>query len=152
MANEITVNTTYSFVSDDGTAYSENHEYFSDAATTASRARRVGFNATTGGPTVLSFGGTPSYSTQLTGPCLLFLVNRDERAPMTLTLSNSSGGNFSNRKLNAGEWLFLDVADSDEGAYADPLTYAAKSMVAVVATSENSDAKGEYLCIYKAAS
>lgn len=151
MANEVEVNTTYAFVSDDGTAYSENHTYFSDANTTASRARRLGFIATTSGPTVLGFSGTPSYANQLTGPCLLFLVNRDTRADMVLTLSNSSG-NFSNRKLKAGEWLFLDVADSDQAAYANPLTYAPKSMVAVVSQSENSDAKGEYLCIYKAAS
>ena len=151
MANEVEVNTTYSFTSSDGTAYNENYTYFSDANTTASRARRYGFNANTGGPSVLNFSTVPSYSTQLQGPALLFLVNRDARASMTITLSNSSG-NFCNRVLKAGEWLFLDVVDSDTGAYANPLTYVAKTMAAVVATSENSDAKGEYLCIYKAAS
>jgi len=151
MANELEVNTTYAFVSNDGTAYSENHTYFSDAATTASRARRVGFIATTSGPSVLNFSNTPSYTTQLTGPCLLLLINRDTRADMLVTLSNTSG-NVSNRNLKAGEWLFLDVTDSDNSAYSSPLTYAAKSMVAVAVTSENSDAKGEYLCVYKAAS
>jgi len=151
MANEITVNTTYSFVSDDGTAYSENHEYFSDAATTASRARRMGFNATTAAPSVLNFSTTPSYSAQLSGPCLLFLVNRDSRAEMTITMANGSG-TFSNRVLKSGEWVFLDVCDSDQAAFSTPITYAAKAMVSVTATSENSDAHGEYLCIYKAAS
>lgn len=148
---EVTVNTTYSFLSNDGTAYNENHEYFSDANTEASRARRVAFKATTAGPTILSFGTTPSYTTQLTGPCLLFLVNRDERIDMDIVLATGFGI-YCNRKLKAGEWLFLDITDSDQAAFSSPITYAAKSMASVVAQSENSDAAGEYLCIYKAAS
>ena len=151
MANEIEVNTVYSFVSNDGTAYSENHTYFSDAATLASRARRLGFIATTSGPTVLAFSTTPSYSAQLRGPCLLFLVNRDTRADMFIILDASLGAR-SQRKLKAGEWLFLDVTDLDNTAFSSPITYGAQALVAVAATSENSDAKGEYLCIYKAAS
>lgn len=151
MANEVEVNTTYAFVSDDGTAYSENHTYFSDSATTASRARRLGFIATTSGPTVLAFSTTPSYTTQLRGPCLLLVVNRDTRADMFLTLDGALGAR-SQRNLKAGEWLFLDVTDLDNTAYASPITYAAQSLIALTVTSENSDAKGEYLCIYKAAS
>lgn len=151
MANEVQVNTTYSFTSNEGTAYNEDHTYYSDANTTASRARRLGFIATTSGPSVLNFSTTPSYTTQLTGPCILLLINRDVRADMLVTISNTSG-NVSNRNLKAGEWLFLDVTDSDNSAYANPLNYAAKSMAAVVVTSENSDARGEYLCIYKATS
>ena len=151
MANEIEVNTTYSFVSDDGTSYSENHTYFSDASTTASRARRFGFLAQGSDPSILSFSVTPSYSQQLVGPCLLFLVNRDERTTMTVRQSGS-GGSTSNRKLRAGEWMFLDVTDMDSSAFASPLIYAAESLAAVNASTENADAAGEYLCIYKAAS
>lgn len=151
MANEVQVTTSYTFLSNDGTAYSKTHQYYSDANTEASRARRVAFKATTSGPTVLEFGSPTSYRAQLVGPCLLFLINRDERIDMELTLANSMG-DFCHRKLKAGEWLFLDITDSDTGAYADPLTYVARSMSTVVATSENSDALGEYLCIYKAAS
>lgn len=151
MANEITVNTTYSFVSDDGTAYSENHEYFSDAATTASRARRLGFIANTAGATVLSFTSTPASNIQLIGPTLLFLVNRDARADMFIILAGS-GGAAEGRKLKAGEWMFFDVTDIDQQAFASPIVYGAQSLASVTARSENSDAKGEYLSIYKAAS
>lgn len=151
MANEVTVTTAYTFLSNDGTAYNKTHSYKSDATTTASRPRRLAFKATTAGPTVLDFGATPSFRAQLTGPCLLFLVNRDERIDMDLTLA-SSFGNYAHRKLKAGEWLFLDITDNDDTAYADPLVYGAKPMSSVVAQSENSDAIGEYLCIYKAAS
>lgn len=150
MANEVEVNTTYAFVSDDGTAYSENHTYFSDANTTASRARRMMFNATTAGPTVLEFGAVPSYTLQLSGPCLLLVVNRSARQDMWVTLG--SGSDNQTRKLRANEWLFLDVSDMDGSAFADPLAYGAQSLQTVVATSQNSDVQGEYLCIYKAAS
>ena len=151
MANEVEVNTTYAFVSDDGTSYSEDHTYYSDAATTASRARRLGFIANTSGATILSFTSTPASNVQLIGPTLLFLVNRDARADMYLTLAGSSGA-AEGRKLRAGEWLFLDVTDIDQQAFASPIAYGAQSLSSVNARSENSDAKGEYLSIYKAAS
>ena len=151
MANDITVNTTYAFVSDDGTAYSENHEYFSDAETTSSLARRLGFIANTGGATVLSFSTTPASNAQLKGPTLLFLVNRDPRADMYVNLSGFSGA-AEGRKLKSGEWLFLDVTDIDQQASASPIVYGAQSLSSVTVRSENSDAKGEYLSIYKAAS
>ncbi len=148
---DITVNTTYAFVSDDGTAYSEDHTYFSDAATDASRARRLGFIANTAGAVVLSFSGTPASNTQLIGPTLLFLVNRDARADMYITLAGSVSST-EGRKLRAGEWLFLDVTDMDQQAFASPIVYGAESLASVTARSENSGAKGEYLSIYKAAS
>lgn len=151
MANEIEVNTTYSFVSDDGTAYSEDHTYFSDAATTASLARRLGFIANTAGATVLNFSATPASNAQLIGPTLIFLVNRDARSDMYVKLEGSSSA-VEGRKLRSGEWLFLDVTDMDQQAYATPLAYSTQSAISVTVRSENSDAKGEYLSIYKAAS
>lgn len=151
MANEIEVNTTYSFVSDDGTAYSEDHTYFSDAATTASLARRLGFIANTAGATVLNFSATPASNAQLIGPTLIFLVNRDARSDMYVKLEGSSSA-VEGRKLRSGEWLFLDVTDMDQQAYATPLAYSPQSAISVTVRSENSDAKGEYLSIYKAAS
>ena len=151
MANEITVNTTYAFVNDEGTAYSENHTYFSDAATDASRPRRLGFIANTAGASILSFTSTPASNTQLIGPTLLFLVNRDARADMYVTLAGSSGA-AEGRKLRAGEWMFFDVTDIDQQAFASPIAYGAQSLASVTTRSENSDAKGEYLSIYKAAS
>lgn len=151
MANEVEVNTTYAFVSDDGTAYSENHTYFSDAATTASLARRLGFIANTAGATILNFSITPASSAQLKGPTLLFLVNRDPRADMYVNLSGF-GGAAEGRKLKSGEWLFLDVTDIDQQAFSTPITYGAQSLAGVNVRSENSDAKGEFLSIYKAAS
>lgn len=151
MANEVEVNTTYAFVSDDGTSYSEYHTYFSDASTTASRARRLGFIANTSGAVILSFTSTPASNVQLIGPTLMLLVNRDPRADMFVVLAGS-GGAQEGRKLRSGEWLFLDVTDMDQQAFATPIAYGAQSLSSVTVRSENSDAKGEYLSIYKAAS
>lgn len=148
---EITVNTTYSFVSDDGTSYNENHQYFSDANTEASLARRLGFIAATSNPAVLSYTTAPASNIQLKGPTLLFLVNRDSRADMYITMEGALGA-IESRKLRAGEWLFLDVTDIDEQAFANPVPYAAQSLSSVSAKSEHADARGEYLSIYKAAS
>ena len=70
---------------------------------------------------------------------------------MYITLAGSVSST-EGRKLRAGEWLFLDVTDMDQQAFASPIVYGAESLASVTARSENSDAKGEYLSIYKAAS
>jgi hypothetical protein len=148
---EVTVNTLYTFVSADGTDYSENRTYFSDADTEASRARRVRFLSNTAGAVVLDYATVPSSLSQLRGTGLLFLVNRDERSDMFVKLQGT-GGAVEGRKLKAGEWLFLDVTDMDQQAFAAPISYSPQSISDVTARSEHADAKGEYLSIYKAAS
>lgn len=151
MANEVSVNTLYTFVSADGTDYSENRTYFSDADTEASRARRLAFVATVDGASVITYGSIPASNVQLNGPGLLFLVNRNARADMFIVLDGALGSK-EGRKLKAGQWIFLDVTDMDAQAYAEPLNYSPQSLSAVTARSEHSTGRGEYLSIYKVTS
>lgn len=148
---QVTVNTLYTFVSDDGTDYSENRTYFSDADTEASRARRLRFVATVDGAAVITYGTVPASNVQLNGPGLLFLVNRNARADMFIKLDGSLGAT-EGRRLRAGQWIFLDVTDMGQQAYADPLNYIPENLNAVTARSEHSTGKGEYLSIYKVTS
>lgn len=148
---EITVNTTYSFVSSDGTDYGDNRTYFSDADTEASRARRVRFLSNTAGAVVLDYATVPSSQAQLRGTGLLFLVNRDQRSDMFVKIQGVLGA-VEGRTLKAGEWVFLDVTDIDQQAFAAPIAYAPQSISDVTVRTEHADAKGEYLSIVKATS
>lgn len=152
MANEISVRTTYTFLSDDGTMYQRDHTYNSDATSTASFPKRFMFVADTNGLSALDFSTTNSYRIQLTGPSLLMLVNRDERVDMLVNMGTTSL--TEKRTLGPGEWIFLDVTDGSQpliggsGAF----TYAAESLLAVYVSTQFQSAKGELVCILKSAS
>ena len=152
MANEISVRTTYTFLSEDGTMYQRDHTYDSDSASTASFPKRIMFVADTNGLNALDFSTINSYRVQLTGPSMLMLVNRDERVDMIVQLSTS---NLTEKRiLGPGERIFLDVTDGSEpligggGAF----TYASESLVAVSVSTQFQSAKGELVCILKSAS
>ena len=152
MANEISVRTNYTFLSEDGTMYQRDHTYDSDETSTASFPKRFMFVADTNGLSALDFSAVNSYRIQLTGPSLLMLVNRDERVDMIVSMSTT---NLTEKRiLGPGEWIFLDVTDGSEPSIGGggAFTYTAESMLAVYVSTQFQSAKGELVCILKSAS
>lgn len=153
MANEISVNTNYTFQDSNGTVYSRDITYFSDSGTTASRPKRYIFYATPNSPVyALDFGANDGFLNQLSGAAMLCIVNREESRDMVVVLTSASLS--ETRILGPGEWLYLDVCEGDEAAIGGggAFTYGAEALEAVQVYANWQSCKGELLTIYKATS
>lgn len=153
MADEITVRTNYTFLSEDGTSYDRDVSFFSDDNTTASLPKRYVFYASDGGEyTALDFSGLPAYHQQVMGASMCWLVNRDEGRDMYVRLQTSSMD--ESRIIKPGEWVYVDVCEGDQGVLGGggSFTYGAEPFLAITVLSDFQSARGELITIYKATS
>ena len=150
MANDlVNVRTQYTFLSVDGTAYSRDYSYYTDATATASSPKRIIFAASDAATrTVMSYGLSETFEAQRQYS-FNFLVNRDEAVDMKVQIETASEA--QSRILRPGEWMVIDIAQMDQPA----LVSTAPSMSDLSAISVACDfqsAKGELFSIAKSMS
>ncbi len=146
--NEITVRTNYTFLSDDGTGYTEDHSFKADPTSAASLPKRYGFTAIRTGCVILGFGTDTEQIEQLQQSAMFMIVNRDPNNAMTLLIQNAAGGSET-RTLGPLAWAYFNVAELTVGA---TFSVAASRMTQITASCDAASVRGELITIYKATS
>lgn len=153
MPNEIAVRSNIAFLSDDGTTYSSDYQYNSDATATASGAKRYTFYAAPTQQDILSTGATTAFVQGLQGPGILMLCNRSTNVTMDVELSGF-GPVTLNRSLAPGDSMIMDVMEFDQAALGGggSFTYASTPVTNVYVQTELQEARGELVFISKSTS
>lgn len=149
MANEVSCNINYSFLSEDGTVYARDVTFDVDDGQTASRPKRYRIKTDANGTDTLLFSSTPSFATQLTGAAFALIVNRDQSDRVRVSTMNvdSDVGHFW---LNPNEWAMINIAEST--VTSGGFTVAMKPLDDIVTYSEEMGKAVEIFTIYKATS
>lgn len=152
MANEISVRTQYTFLSEDGTTYSRDNTYFSDATSAATSPLQYVFYAEAAASYAISFSGG-AFAEQNRSSAMLYLINRDDRRDMLVELADTLGG-LETRRLGPKEWVYLDVCEMNQSALGGggAFTYAARPISQIQVQTDSQSARGELLSILKSAS
>ena len=149
MANEVSRNINYSFLSEDGTVYARDVTFDVDTGVTASRPKRYRIKTDANATDTLLFDSTPSFATQLTGASFVFVVNRDQNDRVRVSTMNvdSDVGFFW---LNPNEWATINIAESTVSV--GSFTVAMKPLTTIITYSEEMGKAVEIFTIYKATS
>ena len=112
----ITVTTTYSFVTDDGTAYGDTVTETIDQDEDARDPLRYQFGVGTTREQVLDVSTDEEFGAAQQGSAnTMLIINRDDSNASQIYVSNAAGDDYT-FILGPDEWHYLPVSQSDLGA------------------------------------